>query len=127
MWMIDDTYRVYVQKLGENTKQTIPRLQPLSSKTVMQIFGYESDIYGVSMKVVGYDDHNAIKAMAKDGTTHTITETPPSGSGFSGWNKTIYISSFSSDRTNSMIQTMRGDLSCYAPVFDVELEVYFDG
>jgi hypothetical protein len=118
MWTIDST-RIYAQKLNEETKQIIPRLQPVGGGTVLQIFGYDSDIYKLAGKVVGYTDHDAIKAMANDGNTHTVTES-------GGWTKTVYVSNFSSSRDSAITQTMRTDLSCYAPVFTVELEL-FDG
>ena len=123
MWTIDDTYRIYMQDIDEGTTQIIPRLQPVGDKTVLQIFGYESDIYKVKFKVVGYEDHDAIKAMVKDGTTHTITE---SGIVPSGWVKTAYFASFSSTRDKTLKQTMRQDLDCYAPVFTVDLEIFND-
>ena len=126
MWMIDYTYRVYVQEIEEETGQIIPRLQPVDGKTVMQVFGYESDIINVDMKVVGYTDHDAIKALAKDGSTHYISDVA-SGIPLSGYTKEVYIKSFSSKRNKTLFQTMRDDLDCDAPVFDISLELYYDG
>ena len=118
MWMLDSV-RVFTQDLEESAGQIIPRLQPVGGKTVMQLFGYESDIYQAKMKVVGYDDHDAIKAMSKDSATHTL-----SGYDFYG---VVYVKSFSSTRNKTQFQTIRQDLDCEAPVFDISLELYYDG
>jgi len=117
MWKID-TVRVFMQELPEQAGQIIPRLQPVGDKTVLQIFGYESDTYRAKMKIVGYTDHEALKAMAKDGVVHTV-----SGVGF---HKDVLVKSFSSSRNLTVAQTIRPDLDCESPVFDVELELYYD-
>jgi len=117
MWFLDST-RVFAQELPEDGRQQIARLQPLEGPTVHQIFGYESPIFKLNAVVVGQDDIDAIRAMSRDATTHTLS---------GAWDtiKTVYVAGFSfKPRRNVIWQSVRQDLDCDAPVFDVEIELF---
>lgn len=125
MWTLDDV-RIYVQELTDDRGQIIPRIQPLDGPTVLQFFGVESSIYKIKGKAVGYDDLDTIKDYASDGTEHTLLESP-SGVAVSGYfNEDLYISKLSFSRDNTVKQTLRRDLDCYAPVFSLDIEFYKD-
>lgn len=128
MWTVDYTTRIFVQELGSNKGQILPRLQPLDGGTIIQVFGYESDIYKLAAKVVGYADLNALKALVEDGAEHIISEVASgvSTSGYMYFRDSFYIKNISDKRLSTMKQTIRQDLDCYAPVFDVEMELYKD-
>ena len=66
MWSLGGI-RIFVQDMREHTAQIIPRLQPLSGGTVLQVFGHEDDIRTVSGLVVGQADKNDLKDMATGG------------------------------------------------------------
>jgi hypothetical protein len=116
MWVIDDV-RIYVQKLPEEGGQTVVRLQPLTGGTVFQTFGYENTVYKVSCVVVGSGDLSRLKSKARDGTTHVL-------SGAYGYRKTGYIKSISADPRMIISQSIRTDLNCTDPVYDVSLEIH---
>jgi len=115
-WYIDST-RITVQKLDSDKNQIIPRLQPLSGGTVLQIFGYEDEITSIGCLVVGSGDLSIITAMVTDGLTHTL-------SGPNNFVHDYYIKSISSKRQLTRAQTFRPDKDCYAEVYNVELELY---
>lgn len=115
-WYID-TVRITVQAIDTDQNQIIPRLQPLSGGTVLQIFGYEDEITGLEALVVGSGDLSSIKAMAIDGATHTV-------SGPDNFNHDYYVKSVSAKRQLTRAQTFRTDKDCYADVYNVELELY---
>jgi hypothetical protein len=116
MWVIDDV-RIFVQKLPEESSQTIARLQPLTGGTVFQTFGYENTIYRVSCIVVGSGDLSRIKSKSRDGLTHVL-------SGGYGYRKTGYLKSVSAEPRMIISQTIRPDLNCTDPVYDVTLELH---
>ena len=116
MWLLDDT-RIFVQKLEGNINQIIPRLQPLAGGTVLQFFGYESEITSVGFKVVGSGDLATLKGMAIDSSYHTL-------SGPGNYYEDYYVKSITHDRNKTIYQTLRLDLDCETPVYDVELELY---
>jgi len=120
-WSINGT-RIYVQELRNKNGQILPRLQPLNGGTVIQRFGYESDILECKAIVVGYTDHNAVKDLTTTGDSYTLLEYDTDNPiPFSGQ---YYVKGFSSDRSQTFKQTIRGDLDCYAPTFSINLELY---
>lgn len=125
MWTVDYTTRIYTQELGSEVSQILPRLQPLAGGTVIQRFGHETDIYKLKCKVVGYTDLNILKSYVQDGLEHTISEVA-SGvpSGYMYFKNDFYFKGVRENRNKSIQQTLRTDLDCYTPVFDVELELY---
>lgn len=125
MWTVDYTTRIFTQELGSEVGQIIPRLQPLAGGTIKQLFGYEDDIYKLKCKVVGYTDLNVLKSYVEDGLAHTISEVASGVSlGYMYFRDDFYFRKVTEKRTNTIKQTLRQDLDCAAPVFDVELELY---
>lgn len=114
-WYLDST-RVFVQEHEESDSQIMPRLQPLAGGTVIQLFGYESKIVKVMAIIVGETDRNALRAMAKSGSTHTLTFPDTSTSDF-------YVKSVGFKQIYNICQTLRPDLAEDASVFNVSLEL----
>jgi hypothetical protein len=96
-------------------------LQPLSGATILQVFGYESDIRTLGAVVVGDVDKDAIKTLRTTGSGY-ILESPeyplPSGMG------DFIVKNVSISRLHSICQTLRPDLDTDAPVYQVELQLY---
>ena len=116
MWLLDDT-RIFVQKFEGNISQIIPRLQPLAGGTVLQFFGYESEITNVAFKIVGSGDLSTLKGMAIDYSYHTL-------SGPNNFVQDFYVKGMNHSMDRAVAQTIRPDLDCYDPVYNVELELY---
>lgn len=108
--------RIFAQDLKEEVGQIIPRLQPLSGGTVLQTFGYESDIETITGFVVGSADKNELKGMSEGGS---VTLVSPEGSLGSFLVKSVRVS-----RIMCVCQTLRPDLPEDSPVFTVEIQLY---
>lgn len=115
-WYLDST-RLFVQEHEETDSQIIPRLQPLSGGTVLQIFGYESKVVKLSAIIVGNTDRDALRGFAKDGGTHTLDFPDDTDDDF-------LIKSVVFRRVHCICQTLRPDLDEDAPVYEVSLELY---
>lgn len=113
-------HRIYVQKSSQSDAQIMPRLQPLSGGTVIQSFGYESEIRNVTAIVVGDTIKNALKAFAKDGATSHAFVSPEGSLG--NW----ILKSFQADRTEATCQTIDETQPEEAPVYDIELELQIE-
>jgi hypothetical protein len=110
--------RFYAQDSDETTSAIAPRLQPLSGGSVIQSFGYDSDIRKIEAIVVGDTIKNALKALANDGMQlHTLVS--PEGS-LGSW----ALKSFSARRTDSTCQTIDITQDETAPVYDVSMEFW---
>lgn len=118
MWKLNNT-QIFVQKYTSVDKQTVARLSPLNGGTVHQVFGYEDPTYTIGGLVVGDTDMDALKALAKTGLTYTL-------SGPYGVVGTFYVSNVDSDMTDITYQTMRTDLDCESPVYNIGIELYED-
>jgi len=108
--------RIFVDESKEDAGNIVPRLQPLSGGTVLQTFGYESDIRTVHALVVGTVDKDALKDTRKSGT-HALVS--PEGSLGSFTVKNVSVS-----RVHCICQTIRLDLAADAPVYEVEIQLY---
>lgn len=117
-WYID-SIRVFVQEHEESNGQIIPRIQPLSGGTVLQVFGYESRITKLSAIIVGDTDRDALRAMAKSGSNVTLT--------FPDSSTTDYIvKSVNFKQRHNLCQTLRTDLAEDAPIYDVGIEFFIE-
>ena len=114
-WNLSGT-RIFVQEHEETDGQIIPRIQPLSGGTTLQLFGYEFKIVKLSALIVGDTDRNALRAMAKSGSTHTLTFPDASTSDF-------YVKSASFKQLYNICQTLRTDLAEDANVYNVGIEL----
>jgi hypothetical protein len=113
--------RIFVSESKEEGGQIVPRLQPLSGATILQIFGYESDIRTLGAVVVGDTDKDALKSLRTTGSGY-ILESPeyptPSGIG------SFVVKNVSINRLHSICQTLRSDLATDAPVYQAEIQLY---
>lgn len=116
MWTLAGI-QIITQKHDGVDKQIIARLQPLSGGTVIQTFGYENSIQKIGGYVVGDADMDALKALKMTGATHALVENSTSRGSF-------YVSNVSWSRTPWIYQTIRPDLDCESPVYNVEVELY---
>lgn len=114
-WTLDGV-RIFVNESKEEAGQIVPRLQPLGGGTVLQTFGYESDIRTLSAIVVGDVDKDALKAMRQGGTSALVSPEGSLGS--------FTVKNVSVNRVHCIAQTIRVDLACDAPVYNVEIQLY---
>lgn len=115
-WSLDGI-RTFVGESKEDAGQIVPRLQPLGGGTVLQTFGYESDIRTIKAIVVGDDDKNGLKDLRKTGGSYTLMS--PWGSLGSFIVKKVTVMGI-----KCICQTLRPDLPEDAPVYEVEIELY---
>lgn len=111
------TVRIFTQEIGGTNKQIVPRLQPLAGGTVYQVFGYEKNIKKVDALVVGESDLSTIKSYTTTGNFYTLNSPEGSLGNF-------IVSSVQYKRINCIYQTIRLDLPCNAPVYEVSIELY---
>lgn len=110
--------RIYVQDDAQNTSQIIPRLQPISAGTVLQKYGYETEIRSLKALVVGYEKAEHIKTLVASGVAFLL-ETPYG----SGWYlpKKIAVSQIS-----TICQTIEPALGDDAPVYNLDMELHLE-
>lgn len=119
-WSFDGV-AIYVQGIDDSGSQIIARLQPVNNKTILQIFGWESDIYSLSSIVVTDADRDALKALRKTGLSYSL-------SGPEGVIDSFFLKNFKASRTKSVNITIfdRPGLDSTSPVYTVEMELYLD-
>jgi len=115
-WSLN-SIRIFVNESKEDAAQIVPRLQPLSGGTVLQVFGYESDVRTITGLVVGDTDKNGLKTLRTTGSSYTLLS--PEGSLGSFVVKNVVV-----NRSPSICQTLRPDLAEDAPVYQVEVQLY---
>ena len=111
--------RIYVQELGREEEQIIPRLQPLNGGTVHQIYGYQDPIISLAGIVVGSGDCLTLHSFTTSGTMFTLS----SPEGILG---DYYVKSVKDSRSPYPFQFIRRDLDCMTPVFDLDVTLYKD-
>lgn len=109
--------RIFVDESKEEAGQIVPRLQPLSGGTVLQVFGYESDIRSIGAIVVGDTDKEALKDLRKDGGEYELLS--PRGSLGS-----FVVKQVNASEVMCICQTLRPDLAADSPVYEVEIQLY---
>jgi len=115
-WTLN-SIRIFVSESKEDAGQIVPRLQPLSGGTVLQVFGYDSDVRTLGAIVVGDTDKDALKALRTTGSSYSLMS--PEGSLGSFIVKNVSIS-----RIHSICQTIRVDLPSDAPVYQADIQLY---
>jgi hypothetical protein len=115
-WTLNGT-RIFVQKFSGSGKQIKPRLQPLSGGTVVQTFGYETEIINCVALIVGDTNLNRIKDYYIEDTTCELVS--PEGS--KGNFKVVTVSY---DRVSCICQSFDLTQLKDAPVYNIELELY---
>lgn len=116
MWTLNDV-RIFVQEHTGEGGYIIPRLQPLSGETILQFFGYESEVRQVNAYIVGEADRNTLMAMRKNPISYDLVSPM-------GWLGKYYINKISFKQIPNICQTLRPDLDEDAPMFIVDLELY---
>jgi hypothetical protein len=114
-WTIDSV-RIFIDESTEEAGQIVPRLQPLAGATVLQVFGYESDIRNIHGLVVGDTDKDNIKSLVQGGTSELI--------GPEGSIGTFTVKKVTVNRIHCICQTIRPDLAEDSPVYEVGVELY---
>jgi hypothetical protein len=114
-WYLNDI-RIFVQAEPEVTTTVMSRHNTLGGGSIHQVYGYEEPSIKLTCIVVGEDDKNALHSLTTSGTTFTL-ETP--------WgNKTVWVERVNASARMTSKQSIRGDLDCYATVYDVELDLF---
>lgn len=116
-WTLDGI-RIFVEESKEEAGQIVPRLQPLSGGTVLQTFGYESDVRTLGAIVIGDTDKDALKALRLGGTAALVCPEGALGS--------FTVKNVSVQRVHSINQTLLidGTHACDDPVYQVEIQLY---
>lgn len=118
-WTLNNI-QIFTQDFDEGTKNIIARIQPLSGGTVLHKFGYESTVYSINAVVVGSTDKDGLLGLAQTNTAYNLVTPYTTISG-------VYVSAVKAKQRLGIIsQTIRNDLDCDAPVFDVSIEVYIE-
>ena len=121
--MTDWTYagiRIFVQDIQSGHKQIIPRLNPIGGGTVLQIFGYDERITKINAYVVGYTDMTQLRLLTTSGVAFDLVH-PEEGT------YAYYCNDVQDKIVPSVCQTLRTDLPSDSPVYQVDLELYYDG
>ncbi len=113
-------YRIFVQEYQAGHKQIIPRLNPIGAGTILQIFGYDERITKVNAYVVGYSDMTQLRLLTTSGIAFDLV-TPMEGT------YEYFCNDVQDKLTKGICQTLRPDLAKTAPVYLVDLELYYDG
>jgi hypothetical protein len=121
MWYLDTT-RIYVTDIGGNYNQTIARLQPIASGTIMQYFGYESATVAIQCKVVGITNLDNLRHMRMSGTSYALTTPYDTGTHYP-----YAVNSIKWKLDKTVCQTLDTTQSGTVPVYTVDLELFYDG
>jgi hypothetical protein len=116
MWSLNGI-RIFVQENTGDGSQIIPRLQPLDGGTVLQFFGYESEVRSINAFVVGDTDMDALRALRKTSTAYTLISPMRTLGNF-------YVKKISYKQIPNICQTLRTDLASDAPMYIVDMELY---
>lgn len=111
--------RIYVSDSAEETGQILPRLQPLSGGTIIQVFGYESTVRNVVGLVVGEANKNSIRDIAQADVAVD----------FETWEGDLHtgiMRKFNAKRTPIVCQTIDTLQDETAPVYEVSFEFYIE-
>lgn len=117
-WTFNDV-RIFVQENPRKLDQTIARLNPLNTGTVLHWFGHDDLIQNINAIIVGNDDRDALEALTTTGTAYTL-------SGPYGVVGDFYVKSLQIAQRLSSGQTIRQDLDCESPVYIVDMELYIE-
>jgi len=113
--------RIFVTDGNEEAGQIVAKLQPLSSGTIYQIFGYETPTRKLSCYIVGEDNKELLMNLTTSGTTFELQ----SPEGVLG---DFIVEKVNVPRVQCVKQTidLRGDLTCESPVFRGDITLLED-
>lgn len=117
MWTLN-SIRIFVQENTSDGSQIIPRLQPLDGPTILQFFGYESEVKAINAYVVGDTDKDALMALRKNGNTAYTLVSPMGTLG------TYYVHKAAYKQVPNICQTLRPDLAEDSPMYIFDIELY---
>lgn len=115
-----NSVRVFVSKRTGSAKQIIPVLQPISGGSVYQFFGWETETVQISGLIVGATDLRALLALIGTATSYSLVSPEGTIGNF-------FLKEFKYNRLPVTNQTIRTDLACEAPVYEVDLDLLPDG
>ena len=116
MWTLGGE-TIYVHSIKDKASNTIARLQPIGTGTVLHRFGYESPQYTVEATVVSTSTKNTIRAFTTTGSSYELV-------GDEGSLGNFYVVTVESDRYPHPIQRIRSDLSVTTPVYKLQIEIW---
>lgn len=125
-WTLDSV-RIFVSETKEEASQIVPRLQPLSGDTVLQTFGYESDVITIGAIAIGDTDKDALKALRTGGTAALVEIRTDSLGGTQTINHgTFTVKNVSIQRIHCISQSVLvdGNHTCDDPVYQAEIQLY---
>lgn len=111
--------RIFVQDVSGITKQTIAELNPLRAGSKYQLFGWEKERKKVSAIAVGIDDMVQLRSLTTSGESFELN-TPEGSAG------NFFVASIEHKRVRCIDQTLRPDLDCDVPVYDMDIELVPD-
>jgi len=111
--------RIYVQELGKEAEAIIPRLQPLNGGTVHQIYGYQDPITMLKGLVVGSGDMLRLESFLTSGIEFNFNS-PEGNLG------NFFVKAVKNSRSEYPFQTIRQDMDCMTPVYNVDVTLYKD-
>lgn len=115
MWTLNGIRIIATQRDADHNN-IIASLNPLGGGTVNQHFGYEDEVQQITCVVVGDEDLDSLKALAKTALSYTL-------SGAEGVLGDFMVRKFSYTRKPIWRQTLRTDLSPYSPVYNCTIEL----
>jgi len=118
MWTLGDV-KIFTQDNAFGQNQSIARLQPLDTETVLHRFGYESQIRKIQALVVGDTNISLLTAMTISGS-YSLIRPDLTNVG------TFYVKSVNAKQNPTIWQTFDDEQDCDAPVYVVDLELYLD-
>jgi hypothetical protein len=118
MWTLN-SIRIFVQEHTTDGSQIIPRLQPVNGGTVLQFFGYESEVKSINAYVVGDTDKAALIALYKTSTSYTLVSPMGTLGAF-------FVKKVAFKQIPNVCQTLRPDLAEDAPMYIFDFELYPD-
>ena len=110
--------RIFVQTWEGDKSRIIARIQPIEGGTHLQHFGFEDEVITITAIIVGDTDLEALLALFESSGTYYAMDVDEVSIG------NYYPKSFNYSRILTTAQTIRQDLDCTAPVYNIQMELY---
>lgn len=108
--------RIFATDLDGEDPQVISKHNPLGGGTVIHVFGYGDKVLTLNCVVVGNDDMDSLRSLAKTGSNYVL----------SSWERNegnFLLSNIRYTRRPIWKQTLRPDLPATSPVYTVTLSL----
>jgi hypothetical protein len=119
-WALNTT-RVFVQDMSTKDEQIIARLNPLAGDTIKHVFGWDDLIVNLNAYVVGLTDMSTIRGYTTTASS-VLLYSPLGETGYP-----YLVKSVNAKLVSARCQTLRPDLDEDAPVYLVDIELWYDG